>query len=267
MSTGDPRARTADLRPGGFCSSCGHALEAGATVCTNCGAARVDSTDRDATIVIGPDQPTEVLRERTYEYDEPMVVDDGPVVVADDTNWALWALGALGLLILLLLLFLGLRDDDGDDDVSTANGPVATVPGDTVVTPAPVVTAPPQAVTAPPATSAPVTNAPTAGNSGGTSTGSGPVTPTQSGAGFELTDVQIEDDGGRFAGTAQIRNTRDEARSARITIKLFKGGQQVGTLTGTSSSIPANSSAAVPLTSSDPYVDGVDRYEFTANEA
>lgn len=209
-------------------------------------------------MLVPAEPPTEVVRERSFTYaDEPVVFHDDPVVV-DDTNYWLWALGALMAVVLLGLLFWTLRDD-GDDEVSTATGPVATTPAPQASTPATVVV---------PAPAAPAPAPVIVEDGDDASSSSGPVaaTPSDSGADFQLNDLSIEDDGGLFGGSAVITNTEDSARQANITVTLFKGGQRVGTLRGTTSVIPANSSATVTLDSTDTFVEGVERYEFTAVE-
>ena len=260
-----------------FCSSCGRALEAGARFCGVCGAERLDTTDPDATIVAAPVveprpavERTTVMRE--YE-DEPVVVDDDPVLVADRTPYGWWLLGALAAAILLFVLIAAFANDDDDDDrVTTATtlvDPVATTAPPAAVAPAPVVVPDPPVTAAPSGQSGGTTSGSTSSGSGSSGTGSsaGPVArqqPATAAQPFELTNLELVDDGGTFSGRADIRNTGDRDRGGSFTVRLYDGGRLVGTLTGTASSIPGGSSSTVTLSSSDAYVDGVDRYEFSA---
>lgn len=259
MTDGEP---TVVGRSTPFCSACGRALEAGARYCGVCGAERLDSTDPDATRPIVTESTT--VMERVE--DDPVVVDDPVLVAARDSNLAWWlAAVAAAVVILFLLVALLTRDDDDDDEtVATSPTTVVVVPEDT--TAPPVAVAPPvaDATPAPPMTS----QSPTAGDvgSGGSTatTASAPVARQGKAQPFELTDLEVLDEGGRFAGRASIRNSDERARGGSFTVRLFKGGRAIGTLTGNVSSIPAGSTQTVSLTSSDAYVDGVDRYEFAA---
>ena len=175
-------------------------------MCTNCGAARAESTDPDTIIITPVNEPTELVRERTTVYDDEPVVMDNPVIIDDRQYWP-WALAALLGALMIFLLFLALRDDPNDDTLDTTTGPVATAPTQPTVAPQPVIIPAP---TTPPTAAAPATTV---------APSSGPVAQTpspQSGDGFELSDLQITDDGGRFAGSAQVRNTRDNSLSRHL---------------------------------------------------
>lgn len=96
------------------------------------------------------------------------------------------------------------------------------------------------------------------GNS--SSAGGGESTPAASGD-WKFAQVKVKNSSGLYTGTMRATNITGEKRSGLFTVTGFdKGGQTVGTLTGSASDVAANATVTVTLISGDD-LKGAVKYE------
>ena len=144
-----------------------------------------------------------------------------------------------GAIAFLVLIVIGAIASQGDDSNTTAATTTSTTTGGSASTPAPNNT-----------TNA-TSSAPAAKSDGKASDG-----------GWVLESTKFEASLGDFGGTARITNTEDSTRSGSFTLTLFKGDEQVGTVTGFASDVESGKTVTVQLISTDDYVSGPYRVEF-----
>jgi hypothetical protein len=118
------------------------------------------------------------------------------------------------------------------------------------------------------------------GSGGGTTTGSGgdkaadssktataaPAKSTKPGKpsdkGWVLESVKMGSSLGDFEGTARVTNTNDSEQTATMTVTVFKGGQQVGSLQGSVNQVSPGKTVTVQLISTDKFVKGPWKTDF-----
>ena len=114
----------------------------------------------------------------------------------------------------------------------------------------------------PPSTPSSPAPAPTA--AGAPSTPSAPAASKSADGGFTLVAFSLDapEPDAPFSGQATIRNDGSDRSDGVWEVRLYKGPQVVGTLQATGVAIDPGQAATLQMQSSDPYVAGVDRYEF-----